>query len=223
MRHTKYSAVFCAALGMYAFPLVPALAQAGFDCGKASTATEKAICSKEEIAEADRAMSIAYSALIERADPALKEALRVDQGDFIRLRTQAFESNLSNQESKLQGLLDRTEMRAEFLNWISVTSNSSFEGNWRNEWGLVELEKNTSGQLSVKINVADQANGSWVCNFEGVLEQKTPGEAEFKGGSGPLVLQLEGATLKIPTQFCDESTSGGFGTAAGTYFRVGAP
>jgi len=203
MRHTKYSAVFCAALGMYAFPLVPALAQAGFDCGKASTATEKAICSKEEIAEADRAMSIAYSALIERADPALKEALRVDQGDFIRLRTQAFESNLSNQESKLQGLLDRTEMRAEFLNWISVTSNSSFEGNW--------------------INVADQANGSWVCNFEGVLEQKTPGEAEFKGGSGPLVLQLEGATLKIPTQFCDESTSGGFGTAAGTYFRVGAP
>ena len=223
MRHTKYSVVLCAALGIYAFPQVPASAQAGFDCGKASTATEKAICSKEEISEADRAMSIAYSALIERADPALKNALRVDQGDFIRLRAEAFESRLSNPESKLTDLLDRTEMRAEFLNWVSVTSAPSLEGNWRNEWGLVEVEKNKSGQLAVKLNVADQANGSWVCSFEGVLEQKTAGEAEFKGENGPLVLRLEGATLKIPTPFCDESTSGGFGTAAGTYFRVGAP
>ncbi|MGC0051458.1 DUF1311 domain-containing protein [Ochrobactrum sp. MYb15] len=223
MRHTKYSAVFCAALGIYAFPQVPALAQAGFDCGKASTAMEKAICSKPDIAEADRAMSIAYSALIERADPALKEALRNDQSAFIKIRAEAFESNLSNLENRLTGLLDRTDMRAEFLNWISVTDNSSLEGNWSNAWGAIEVEKKPSGQLAVNVNVADQANGTWVCSFEGVIEQKSAGEAEFKGEGGPLVLRLEGATLNIPTPFCDESTSGGFGTAAGTYFRVGAP
>lgn len=223
MRLTKYSVALCAALGIYAFSQVPALAQAGFDCGKASTETEKTICAKPEIAEADRAMSIAYAALIERADPALKQALRTDQSDFIKLRAEAFETHLSNAEMRLQGLLDRTEMRAEFLNWISVANNTSLEGKWRNEWGVVEVEKNKSGQLAVTISVADQANGSWVCSFEGVLEQKTPGEAEFKSASGPLVLRLEGASLKIPTPFCDDSTSGGFGNAAGNYFRVGAP
>ncbi|WP_455296615.1 lysozyme inhibitor LprI family protein [Brucella pituitosa] len=165
---------------------------------------EKAICSKPDIAEADRAMSIAYSALIERADPALKEALRNDQSAFIKIRAEAFESNLSNLENRLTGLLDRTDMRAEFLNWISVTDNSSLEGNWSNAWGAIEVEKKPSGQLAVNVNVADQANGTWVCSFEGVIEQKSAGEAEFKGEGGPLVLRLEGATLNIPTPFCDE-------------------
>lgn len=221
MRHMKYCLALCTALGFYAFSPAQALAQAGFDCAKASTETEKAICAAPEIAEADRAMSLAYAALVERADPALKQALKTDQADFIKLRAEAFESTLSNAEMRQQSLLGRTEMRAEFLNWISVTESTSLEGNWRNVWGLVKVEKNTAGKLAVSINVADQANGSWLCSFEGELEQKSATEAEFKGKGGPLTLKLQGALLNIPTPFCDESTSGGYGTAAGNYFRVG--
>ncbi len=221
MRHMKYYLALCTALGIYAFSPAQALAQAGFDCAKASTETEKAICASPETAEADRAMSIAYRELIKRVDPVLKEALRIDQADFIKLRAQAFESHLANAAMRQESLLDRTETRAEFLNWVSVTDSSSLEGSWRNVWGVVKVEKNASGKLAVDINVADQANGSWVCSFEGELERKSATEAEFKGESGPLILQLKGATLNIPTPFCDESTSGGFGTAAGNYFRLG--
>ena len=221
MRHMKYCLALCTALGIYAFSPAQALEQAGFDCAKASTETEKAICASPEIAEADRAMSLTYEALIKRADAALKQALKVDQADFIKLRDQAFESHLSNAAVRQESLLDRTETRAEFLNWISVADSTALEGNWRNVWGLVKAEKNASGKLIVNIDVADQANGSWVCSFEGELEQKSATEAEFKGEGGPLTLKLQGAILNIPTPFCDETTTGGFGTAAGNYFRVG--
>jgi len=223
MRLTKYAFILSAALGIYAPLQVPALAQAGFDCGKASSATEKAICSKPDIAEADRAMSLAYSALLERSSPALKTALRNDQAAFIKTRSEAFESNLSNLDNRLTGLHDRTEMRAEFLNWVSVVDNTSLEGKWSNAWGVINVEKDQSGKLTVSLDVADQANGTWVCSFSGALEQKSASEAEFKGDGGPLVLRLDGATLNVPTPFCDETTSGRFGTAAGTYFRMGAP
>lgn len=218
----NYSVIFSLALGVCALSPVAAFAQAGFDCAKASTDTEKAICSDKDIAEADRAMSIAYSALVERASPDLKEALRNDQAGFLKQRSEAFESHLSNAAMRLEGLSYRTEARAELLNWVSVAESSSLEGNWQNAWGSIKVEKKSPDKLSVQVDVSDQANGSWICSFEGVLNQKSAGEAEFESKSGPLILKLDGAALKIPTPFCDESTSGGFGSAAGTYFRVGA-
>lgn len=221
MLHMNYRVVLCAALGVFTLSHPPAFAQAGFDCAKASTMTEKAICASPDVAEADRAMSIAYKELIKRVDPVLKEALQVDQAEFIKLRAEAFESHLANEAMRQESLLYRTETRAEFLNWIAVTDSVSLEGTWRNVWGLIKVEKKASGKLAVNVDVADQANGSWVCSFEGELEQKSATEAEFKGEGGPLILQLKGATLNIPTPFCDASTSGGFGTAAGSYFRVG--
>ncbi len=225
MRFLNYFVIICAALAASAFSYAPALAragvQAGFDCGKASTETEKAICADPDTAEADRGMSISYSALLERANPALKEALRADQAEFLRVRAEAFESELSSRDHKTQRLLEETEMRQEFLNWIAVTDSSSLEGNWRNAQGVVAVKKNPAGDLAVEIDVSDQFNGSWLCTFEGVLKQTKAGEAEFQSKAGPLILRLDGATLNIPTPFCDESTSGGYGSAEGTYFRVG--
>lgn len=210
------------ALAICVLSPVSAFAQAGFDCKKASTSTEKAICSDSGIAEADRAMSIAYGALIKRSDPDMKEALREDQAAFLKQRSEAFETHLTNLAMRLEGLNYRTEQRAELFNWISVVSNPSLEGNWQNAWGMIKIEKKSPNQFSVELDVADQANGSWVCSFEGVVQLKDTGEAEYQGEGGPLTMKLDGPMLKIPTPFCDESTSGGFGSAAGTYFRVGA-
>lgn len=221
MSPMKYPAILCTALGLCAFSPLAAFAQAGFDCAKASTDTEKAICKDSAASEADRAMSLAYNALIERSDSALKEALRKDQSEFNEIRSQAFENQVSTPEANLENLTDRTEMRAEFLNWVSVSPDLSIEGNWRNAWGMIKLKRNAAGHLDVDLNVADQISGSWVCQFEGSAEQNYTNEAEYKGEGGPLTLQLEGAMLKVPTPFCDESTSGGAGSAAGTYFRVG--
>ncbi|WP_229664723.1 hypothetical protein, partial [Sphingomonas metalli] len=76
MQHWKYPAALLAALVGAAFAHGPAAAQAGFVCGKAITPTEKAICGDAEIAASDRAMSMAYAALAERADRSLEPVLR---------------------------------------------------------------------------------------------------------------------------------------------------
>lgn len=213
---------FIVLLAAFAFCCSPANAQAGFDCKKASTETEKAICSDPEIAESDRGMTVSYKSLLDRTGTKLREALRADQAAFLKIRTEAFESSLANRDMRMQKLRDYTDMRAEFLNWIAVTDQLSLEGTWSNAQGSVVLKRKASGGLAVKIDVADQANGSWVCSFEGDLEQGYTDEAKLQSAGGPLVLRLDGATLKIPTPFCDGSTSGGFGSAAGTYFHVGA-
>ncbi|MFC4254175.1 hypothetical protein ACFOWT_01995 [Croceibacterium xixiisoli] len=84
------------------------------------------------------------------------------------------------------------------------------------------MTQGASGRLNVELDVADQANGSWVCSFAGEVEQAGPGEARYEGEGGPLVIRLDGAALNIPTPFCDASTSGGFGSAQGHYFQVNA-
>lgn len=198
-------------------------AQAGFDCDKAKTATERAICANEELAEADRAMSVAYKALIGRADAPMKKALMQDQQDFLQLREEAFESHVTTPENRLESLLLRTEMRAEFLNWISTEESSSLIGTWRNAWGIIEVTPKGVDGMYVDLNIADQAHGSWLCSFEENLSVFSPKRAIFDSDAGPLELVLEGSLLIVPTPFCDESTSGGFGgSAKGTYFRVGA-
>ncbi len=229
MRYLKSSlapaVALAAVLASGASIAIPTAAQAqnsaGFDCRKASTPTEKAICADADTAAADRAMTIAYNALVDRADPALKASLRKDQNDFLELRRQAFEVHRTTPELRAEGLRERTEERAELLNWISVVPATSLVGNWTNAWGNIEVKQDAANRLTVEFAVADQANGTWLCEFSGPLEQAEPDEAGFKGEGGPLLLRLHGAALTVPTPFCDESTSGGFGSAAGIYFRVG--
>ncbi|MFC4257359.1 DUF1311 domain-containing protein [Altererythrobacter xixiisoli] len=195
--------------------------QAGFDCSKAASLTEKAICNDDDTAEADRAMSIAFRALVDRSTPDMQAALRQDQQAFLKQRAEAFESPRSNPQMRQEGLRDRTEMRAEFFNWIATTPATSFIGTWRNAWGIIEVKQAAHGRLAVDFEVADQANGSWLCRFSGELEHNFTDEAIMASDAGPLQMNLDGAMLRIPTPFCDETTSGGFGTAAGTYFRIG--
>jgi uncharacterized protein YecT (DUF1311 family) len=69
----------------------PALAQGGasFDCGKASTAIERAICHDPELAKADREMAAAYDALAAKLSGPAKDALVKDQVQWITNRNRA--------------------------------------------------------------------------------------------------------------------------------------
>lgn len=73
------------------FMAAPAWAQTGpsFDCSKASTAIEKAICARPELAKADRAMAAAYTALVGRLTGAAKDHLVKDQARWIASRNKA--------------------------------------------------------------------------------------------------------------------------------------
>ena len=53
-----------------------ALAQPSFDCAKASTPVERAICGSTKLAAADRELATVYGALAGKAVPKLKLAQR---------------------------------------------------------------------------------------------------------------------------------------------------
>lgn len=79
---TLQSASALAALILLSFAS-PALA---FDCGKAQTKVEKAICADPKLKASDDAMSGAYEKLHNAGDAAAKEALRLSQLRWIRQR-----------------------------------------------------------------------------------------------------------------------------------------
>jgi len=64
------------------------MAQQGpsFDCAKAASATEKAICADSRLATADRAMTAAYATLKPRLGEGAKQELANDQAQWIAVR-----------------------------------------------------------------------------------------------------------------------------------------
>jgi len=67
-----------------------AFAQGGpsFDCAKASTAIERAICKDAELATADREMAAAYKALVDKLTGPAKEQMQREQARWISARNQ---------------------------------------------------------------------------------------------------------------------------------------
>jgi uncharacterized protein len=72
-----------------AFWPAAASSQPSFDCKKASTPIERTICAKPELANADREMATAYSALLSKLSGAAKDHLVKDQLSWLEARAKA--------------------------------------------------------------------------------------------------------------------------------------
>src|SRR5260221_2200262 len=68
----------------------PAFARVGpsFDCAKASTPIEKAICGSDELAKADADLAAAYATLASRLDKSAQEHLAKDELQWIAQRNE---------------------------------------------------------------------------------------------------------------------------------------
>lgn len=217
-----FLALACAAMAQAAVAQAPTKLEAGFDCANAKSAVEIQICSHAEIAAADRAMSIAYRALLARApDTEFAAALRRDQQQFVETRELGYHGT-DTLQAALDRLLGETELRAEMLNWWNAEPASGLEGNWSNLWGNIKLRRGADGILKVEAEAADQVSGRWLCGYEGSLVEAANGEARGSTLGGDLVLRRKGALLEVPENFCDETGPPAFGSFQGQYFRVGA-
>lgn len=91
---------------------LPALAQPSFDCAKASTVVERAICKSADLGKADREMAALYSALIARLAGPAKDHLTKDQARWNGNRAAACTAEL---EQCLQGKYASRIERLKFL------------------------------------------------------------------------------------------------------------
>jgi uncharacterized protein len=72
-------------IGLYILLVVASSAAhaASFDCAKAKTPQEKAICSSPSLSKADEEMAAAYHAVLTAAPSKMKEEVRTDQRDWL--------------------------------------------------------------------------------------------------------------------------------------------
>lgn len=210
------------ALGVTAAAAQTARPQAGFDCAKARGDLETTICSHVDIAEADRAMSIAYNALISQSNsPEFAAAIKADQRMFIAIRQEAWQGQ-RNRQMAIERLRDSTELRAEWLNWVNPAPDEGMVGNWANAWGGIKISKAADGALQMSSDVADQVAGTWLCGYNGELHEPAPQQAVGQTLAGDILLRRRGSLLEVTNDFCDETAPPINGSMKGAYFRIGA-
>lgn len=209
-----------------AAPVADARQGPSFNCAKASSAVEKAICGNPELARLDRRIAERFAALLKAMDQPGRAALRKDQQWFQGARDEGFgDAPLSDEET---GQLKRTlAYRASFLARIDPTPSATpppgLTGIWANEAG--EIAFGADGSFNG--NVAEPARGRWVCDAAGRV-------TEGKKGTFISVPEQPGWSIEVVRfrNFVEltEHASDGLaasspycglnGTFAGSYFRV---
>ncbi|WMD20704.1 hypothetical protein RAS12_29635 [Achromobacter seleniivolatilans] len=151
----------------------PALAASkpSFDCGKARTDVEKAICADPALATQDASIAAHYGQARKAFDEPTAKALADDQRYFVHLRNDAYAEPF-NQNSPRAELSERLKYRDLFLASIALTPREGFEGYWGNLAGGFSVKKQADGQLFFEGQAAHPQNGRWVCDVSGIARVK---------------------------------------------------
>lgn len=194
-------------------------AQPSFDCRKAATPTEKAICADAQLAWLDRAVATAFRQL--KAELASQiEMLPAEQTEFLKVRdacgaekaclARAMESRRSALALQpQQSLSDRRER---------------FVGRYRNRIGWAIVRRRLDGGYELIAN-AGEPSGRWVCDvFAAIAEVKDNvaiAEAGEEKESYPVRLTMKGDSLVVSEERPLAGYSCGHnGAIAGTYRRA---
>lgn len=164
-----------------------------FDCAKARSAVEKAICADPALAERDASIARHYQAARKAFDTSAAAALAQDQRYFIGSRDAAFERPF-NYDTPKEELADRLKQRDAFLQRFSHAPRPGLEGEWANLIGGVTITRAADGTLHAHANGAQPHNARWLCDVEGPLT--------LKDGAGTLAdsADNEGWTVRFRRQ-----------------------
>lgn len=138
-----------------------------FECARARTAVEKAICADGGLAEQDASIAKHFSKARMTFDPATGKALTEDQRWFVQVRDEAYASPPGS-DSPQKELADRLKYRDAFLMSLVLKRRQGFEGDWENLAGGISIKRQPDGRLSFDGSAAHPENGRWVCDVRGV-------------------------------------------------------
>lgn len=182
-----------------------------FNCQRATSDSEKAICANPELASLDRRIAARYAALRGQLDGRSATSLREDQEWFIS----------SREETATEYLAEALRSRLSFLNAIRSQPAPGVVGNWRNVAGTITVTQEPSGGVTFEANAAAPGTGRWVCEASGnvteagqglwsaVITDPVSDTIRFER-QGPLLVVVEPESSR---EYC--GLNGGF---AGFYF-----
>lgn len=198
-----------------------------FDCARASTVVEHAICKDADLARLDRRIAARFSVLRRELDPPARAALLEDQRGYLWSRDEVFNAEMP--EPERSHWLSRTMRgRAEFLDSVSTTPRAGLTGYWANFMGEAFVSQRADGTLRIRALAAEPTAGRWTCDFDvnarpvGATAQGIPADTpdtEF-GGDWAINLEREGVLLKVD-ECCQAGHCGMNGTISGLYLPLG--
>jgi len=148
-----------------------AQAKPSFDCAKAASMAEKAICADPALAQADADEAKTYAAALKLLDALAGKALREDQSDFIRYRDQIAAFNEDTPKDKRTfDLGEFISDRATFLSDIRKPSAAGLIGTWSSMRGTVEIKAASAFKLEISEEVADPVSGDGSCEIGGTVK-----------------------------------------------------
>jgi uncharacterized protein YecT (DUF1311 family) len=142
-----------------------------FDCAKAASVAEKAICADPALAEADADVAKNYAAMLKTLDTRAGKALRDDQSDFIGYRDQiaGFNENTPKDQQNFD-LGEFLRDRATFIAGIRKPADTGFIGTWISSRGTVEIKAAGAGKLDVSEEVANPVSAGGECDIGGTVK-----------------------------------------------------
>jgi uncharacterized protein len=163
-----------------------AVAQASFDCAKASTASEKAICADPGLAAADKAMGDAFTTLFKKLPAAQQSALKADQVSWVTNRDGGCFQMTG--DTLTQCLLTATNQRTLFLSGVGDNGPSNappllptyFNQAKKGAYDITIAYPQFAPPLGAKFNVAVKAP---IFGKNAVAEYQAPPAAGAPGNS----------------------------------------
>ncbi|MGX5849933.1 lysozyme inhibitor LprI family protein [Mesorhizobium sp. PL10] len=145
-----------------------------FDCAKAASVAEKAICADAALAQADADVAKNYAALLKMLDTPAGKALRDDQSDFIVYRDQiaGFNENTPKQQQTFD-LGEFLHDRATFLAGIRKPADAGLIGTWSSVRGSVEIKAAGGDKVEISEDVvSNPVSGSGSCEIDGTVANR---------------------------------------------------
>lgn len=173
-----------------------AQAAPSFDCAKASSKAERAICANPEAAALDSAIADAYRLAVSRMgeDAQALARLRKDQQAFVSARDRF----IDNQNLVLTDYMGR---RRDFLLALDPTPRAGLEGNWRSFWGETRIARNAQGGWQITHWMSEPVVHRWTCGDPMESSAAKPvGEALVTGSQeAGLRFEKRGLVLHLTT------------------------
>ena len=213
------------ALALYVCALT-AQAAPSFDCAKARSAVEKAICADPALATADANIARLYGDARKTFDDATAKALTADQRYFVGVRDEAY-ARPFNKETGAEELAEQMRWRDAFFRALDRAPRKDQAGIWGNLPGLVAIKQDADGTWQHEASAAQPHNARWLCQTKGPLraEGDTLVFKDPENEGWVLTFKRVGAALVV-----EETNSGPDsygppycghnGRLAGTYFPV---
>jgi uncharacterized protein len=196
---------------------------ASFDCRKAVTPTEQAICRSDALSMLDRDIAALFRQ--RRAQAPSAQSVETSQRQWLAAVRDACKDDTACLDKEMSARKrDLQELIARFAK-APAPDKSGFTGYYVNEYGTAEIEAVSPMEFDVSISTAEPTNARWLCEFSGtgrltgtaiVLEHRPSADAT------PVVITLQrrGGALTVKEDRTDQTDYCGHnGYIEGTYRR----